>query len=96
MGGRESEMGGSRVACLRLLPEVAGDEEAARACGVDVGACGERAVGEVGGAVLEEKAAALESARGSVLGGENAGLGGLDLLLGLRIKATGGGKRRPR
>ena len=36
------------------LPEVAGDEEPARAGGVDVGAGGEGAGGEVGGAALEE------------------------------------------
>jgi hypothetical protein len=76
------------------LPEVAGDKETARACGVDVGAGGEGAEGEVGGAALEEETAALESARGGELGGENTGLGGLDLLLGLRIKARGGKGRR--
>lgn len=76
------------------LPEVAGDDEAARACGVDVGAGGEGAGGEVGGAALEEEAAALESARGGELGGEDAELGGLNLLLGLRIKARGGKRRR--
>ena len=88
MGG--SDRIGSRVgwACL-CLPEVAGDEAAARACGVDAGAGGEGAGGEVGCAALEEKAAALEPARGGELGGEDAELGGLDLLLGLRIKGKG-------
>lgn len=90
---RRADRIGSRVACL-CLPEVAGDEEPARACGVDVGAGGEGAGGEVGGAALEEEAAALESARGGELGGENAELGGLDLLLGLRIKGKGGKRRR--
>lgn len=79
---------------MACLPEVAGDGEAAQARGVDVGAGGECPGGEVGGAALEEKASVLESARGCELGGEDAGLGGLDLLLCLRNKATGGRRRR--
>jgi len=50
----------------------------------------ESAGGEVGGAALEEEAAALEPACGGELGGENVELGCLDLLLSLRNK----GKRR--
>lgn len=80
---------------MAFLPVVADDGEAARARGVDVSAGGEGAGGEVGGAALEEEAAALESARGGELGGENAGLGGLDLLLGLRNRATGGREPPP-
>lgn len=68
------------------MPEVAGDGEAARAGGVDVGARAEGAGGEVGRAALEEEAAALEAAGGGDLGAEEAGLGGLELLLGLRGK----------
>ena len=70
---------------LASLPEVAGDGEAAQARGVDVGAGGEGPRGDVGGAALEEEAASLEPARG----GEDAGLGGLDLLLGLRQQGNG-------
>ena len=74
---------------LASLPEVAGDGEAAQARGVDVGAGGEGPGGDVGGAALEEEAASLEPARGGELGGEDAGLGGLDLLLGLRQQGNG-------
>ena len=74
---------------LASLPEVAGDGEAAQARGVDVGAGGEGPRGDVGGAALEEEAASLEPARGGELGGEDAGLGGLDLLLGLRQQGNG-------
>lgn len=87
-----SERGGALVP---FLPDVAGDGEAAQARGIDVGAGGEGAGGEVGGAALQEDAAALESARGGELGGENAGLGSLYLLLGLRNKAQGGGEASP-
>jgi hypothetical protein len=79
------------VACL---PEVASDGEESQPRGVDVGAGSECTGGEVGGAALEEEAAVLESPRGCELGGEDAGFGGLDLLLGLRNKATGGRRRR--
>ena len=72
------------------MPEVTGEDEAARVSGVDVGTGGKGAGGEVGGAALEEEAAALEATSGGDLCFEEAVLGGLDLLLGLRDK----GRRR--
>lgn len=80
---------------MPFLPVFADDGEAAQARGVYAGAGGDGAGGEVGGAALEEEAAVLESARGGDLGGENAGLGDLDLLLGLRNRATGGREPPP-
>jgi hypothetical protein len=82
------------VACMSTAPEVAGDGEAARSGSVDVGAGGEGTGGEVGGAALEEEEAALESARGGDLGGEESGLDDLELLLGLRHRERGGRRRR--
>jgi hypothetical protein len=68
------------------VPEVTGEDDAAGLSGVDVGAGGKGAGGEFGGAALEEEAAALEATGGGGFRFEEAVLGGLDLLLGLRDK----------
>jgi hypothetical protein len=84
---RDRNWAGMIVACTSTAPEVAGDGDAARSGSEGTG-------GEVGGAALEEEEVALEMARGGDLGGEESGLGDLELLLRLHHRERGGRRRR--